>query len=119
MIITDKKIVQDTLDKIIDKCVFTIDKWDLQDLFGKDPQIRMIQAAADSINELIPLINQDFESIGGLPHKILVVHAICKDMTISEFKQLYKITVSARHVQSSIIFEKSSHGRIMAYYFFQ
>ena len=118
MIITDKKIVQDTLDKIMDKCYLSIDNMDIQYLFGKYPQIRMIQVAADSINELIPLINQDFESIGGLPHKILVVHVIRKDMTISEFEPLYKITVSARLVQSSIIFEKSSYGRIMAYYFF-
>lgn len=119
MIITDKKIVQDTLDKIMDKCYLSIDNMDIQYLFGKDPQIRMIQVAADSINELIPLVNQDFESIGGLPYKILAVHVIRKDMTISEFEPLYKITVSARLVQSSIIIEKSSYGRIMAYYFFQ
>ena len=118
MIITDKKIVQDTLDKVLDKeCYIAIDKNDIQDLFGKDPQMRMIQVAADSVNELIPLVKQDFESIGGLPDKLLVVY-LCIDLKMSNLVLLGDITRSASHFRQAIIHEKSSHGRIMVYYFF-
>lgn len=119
MIITDKKIVQDTLDKILDKASFiAIDKKDIQDLFGKDPQIRMIQVAANSINELIPIVNQDFESIGDPPDKILVAY-VCMDLKMSDLALLEDITRSASHFRRAIIFEKSTHGRFFVYCFFK
>jgi len=111
--------VQDTLDKIIDKeCYAAINKKDIQDLFGEDPQIRMIQAAANSINELIPLVNQDFKSIGNLPDKILVVY-VCMDLKMSDLDLLEDITRSASRSRRAIILEKSSHGRFLVYYFFK
>lgn len=119
MIIIDKKIVQDTLGKVLDKEFFiAIDKRDIQDLFGEDPQIRMIQAAANSINELIPLVNQDFKSIGNIPDRILVVY-VCMDLKMSDLELLEDITRSASRFRRAIILENSSHGRIMVYYFFK
>ena len=119
MIITDKKIVQDTLDGITDKeCYVHIDKRDIQDLFGKDPQLLMIQVAANSINELIPLVKQDFKSIGNIPDKILVVY-VCMDLKMSDLELLEDITRSASHFRRAIILEKSSRGRFMVYYFFK
>lgn len=119
MIITDKKIVQDTLAKIIDKeCYVAVDKRDIQDLFGENPQIRMIQVAANSINELMPLVKQDFKSIGNLPGKILVVY-VCMDMKMSDLELLEDITRSASRFRRAIILENSSHGRFMVYYFFK
>lgn len=80
MIITDKKIVHDTLDKVLEKeCYIAIDKKDIQDLSGKNPQIRMIHVIANYINELIPLVNKDFVSIGCLPDKILATY-VCMDL---------------------------------------
>ena len=119
MIITDKITVQDTLDKIIDKeCYIAVDKRDIQDLFGEDPQIRMIKVVANSINELIPLVNKDFKSIGILPDKILVVY-VCMDLKMSDLELLEDITRSASHFRRAIILEKSSRGRFMVYYFFK
>ena len=119
MIITDKKIVQDTLDEIIDKeCYVAVDKRDIQDLFGEDPQIHMIQVAANSINELIPLVKQDFKSIGNIPDNILVVY-VCMDLKMSDLELLEDITRSASHFRRAIILEKSSRGRFMVYYFFK
>ena len=118
MIITDKKIVQDTLDEITDKeCFVHIDKRDIQDLFAKDSQTRMIQVAANSTTELIPLVKQDFESIGYIPDRILAVY-VCLDLTASDLALLEDITRSATHFRRAIILEKSSHGRFLAYYFF-
>ena len=119
MIIVDKKIVQDTLDKVLEnKCYIAIDKKDIDDFFGKDPQLRMIQVTANSINELIPLVNQDFKSIGNLPDKILVVY-VCMDLKMSDLELLEDITRSASHFRRAIILEKSSRGRFMVYYFFK
>ena len=119
MIITDIQIVQDTLDDIIDKeCYVSVDKRDIQDLFGEDSQIRMIQVAANSINELIPLVKQDFISIGNIPDKILVVY-VCMDLKMSDLELLEDITKSASRFRRAIILEKSSHGRFMVYYFFK
>ena len=119
MIITDKQIVQDTLDEIIDKeCYVAVDKRDIQDLFGENPQIRMIQVAANSINELMPLVKQDFKSIGNLPDKIFVVY-VCMDMKMSDLELLEDITRSASHFRRAIILENSSHGKYMVYYFFK
>ena len=117
MIITDKQIVQDTIEEIIDKdCYVAVDKRDIQDLFGEDSQIRMIQVAANSINELIPLVKQDFESIGGLPDTVLVVY-VCMDLKMSDLELLEDITRSASHFRRAIILENSSHGRFKVYYF--
>lgn len=119
MIITDEKIVQDALDEITEKeCFIHIDKRDIQDLFGKDPQMRMIQVAANSFNELIPLVKRDFDSIGDLPDKILVVY-VCLDLTVSDLELLSNITRSASRSRRAIILEKSSRGRFMVYYFFK
>lgn len=119
MIITDEKIVQDTLDEIIDKESYVaVDKRDIQDLFGEDPQIRMIQVAANSINELIPLVKQDFESIVGLPDTVLVVY-VCMDLKMSNLDLLEDITKSASRFRRAIILENSSRGRFMVYYFFK
>lgn len=119
MIITDKKIVQDTLDEIIDKeCYVAVDKRDIQDLFGEDHQIRMIHVDANSFNELIPLVKQDFKSIGNLPDKILVVY-VCMDLKMSDLELLEDITKSASRFRRAIILENSSHGRFMVYYFFK
>lgn len=119
MIITDNKIVQDTLDKILDKeSYIAIDKEAIQNLFGKDPKIRMIQVAANSINELIPLLNQDFESIGGIPDKSLAAY-VSMDLKMSDLEMLSDITRSASHIKQTIIFDKSSHGRFMVYFFFK
>lgn len=119
MIIIDKKIVQDTLGKVLDKEFFiAIDKRDIQDLFGKDPQIRMIQVAANSFNELIPLVNHDFESIGDLPDKILVVY-VCMDLKMSDLAMLEDITRSASHFRRAIIFDNSSRWKFIVYYFFE
>ena len=118
MIITDKKIVLDTLDKILDKASYiAIDKKDIQDLFGKDPHIRMIQVAANSINELIPLVKHDFESIGGLPDKSLVAY-VSMDLKMSDLVLLRDITRSASHIMQTIIFDNSSHWKFIVYYFF-
>ena len=117
MIIIDKKIVQDTLGKVLDKEFFiAIDKRDIQDLFGKDPQIRMIQVSANSFNELIPLVNHDFESIGDLPDKILVVY-VCMDLKMSDLALLEDITRSASHFRRAIIFDNSSRWKFIVYYF--
>lgn len=119
MIITYKKDVQDTLDKILDKERYiAIDKKDIQDLFGKDPHIRMIQVAANSINELIPLVNHDVEFIGGLPDKSLVAY-VCIDLKMSDLKLLRDITRSANHIIQTIIFDNSSHWKFIVYYFFE
>lgn len=119
MIIIDKKIMQDTLGKVLDKEFFiAIDKRDIQDLFGKNPQIRMIQVAANSFNELIPLVNHDFKSIGNIPDRILVVY-VCMDLKMSDLELLEDITRSASRFRRAIILENSSYGRIMVYYFFK
>lgn len=118
MIIADKKIVQDVLYKVLEnKCYIAIDKKDIDDLFVKGPQLRMIQVTANSINELISLVNKDFESIGYIPDKILVVY-VCMDLKMSDHGLLSEITRSASHIRRAVIFDKSSHGRLIVYYFF-
>ena len=119
MIILDKKIVQDTLDKVLEnKCYIAIDKKDIDDFFGKDPQLRMIQVTANSINELIPLVNKDFESIGYIPDKILVVY-VCMDLKMSDHGLLSESTRSASHIRRAVIFDNSSRWKYIVYYFFE
>ena len=118
MIITEKKTVQDTLNKVLDKeCYIAIEKEAIQNLFGNDSQIRMIQVAANSINELISLVNQDFESIGDLPDRILAAY-VSMALKMSDLELLTDIIRSASHIKQTIIFDNSSHGKFVVYYFF-
>ncbi len=118
MIITDNKIVLETLHKILDKeCYIAIDQEDIQSLFGESPQLRMIQVAAHSISELIPLVNQDILSIGGLPDKSLAAY-VSMDLKMSDLELLADITKSVSNIQYTVIFERNPLGNYLVYYFF-
>lgn len=119
MIVTDTKIVQETLDKLLDKKSYiAIDQKDIQFLFGENPKLRMIQVAANSVNELVPLIEQDLASIGGLPDKCLTVY-VSMDMKMSDLELLEDITKDASKCKRAVIFEKNPLGAFMVYCFFE
>jgi hypothetical protein len=119
MIATDTKIVQETLDKLLDKKSYiAIDQKDIQFLFGENPKLRMIQVAANSVNELVPLIEQDLASIGGLPDKCLTVY-VSMDMKMSDLELLEDITKDASKCKRAVIFEKNPLGAFMVYCFFE
>ena len=119
MIVTDTKIVQETLDKLLDKKSYiAIDQKDIQFLFGENPKLRMIQVAANSVTELVPLIEQDLASIGGLPDKCLTVY-VSMDMKMSDLELLEDITKDASKCKRAVIFEKNPLGAFMVYCFFE
>ncbi len=119
MIVTDTKIVQETLDKLLDKKSYiAIDQKDIQFLFGENPKLRMIQVAANSVNELVPLIEQDLASIGGLSDKCLTVY-VSMDMKMSDLELLEDITKDASKCKRAVIFEKNPLGAFMVYCFFE
>ncbi len=119
MIVTDTKIVQETLDKLLDKKSYiAIDQKDIQFLFGENPKLRMIQVAANSVNELVPLIEQDLASIGGLPDYSLAVY-VSMDMKMSDLELLEDITKDASKCKRAVIFEKNPLGAFMVYCFFE
>ena len=119
MIVTDTKIVQETLDKLLDKKSYiAIDQKDIQFLFGENPKLRMIQVAANSVTELVPLIEQDLASIGGLPDKCLTVY-VSMDMKMSDLELLEDITKDASKCKRAVIFEKNTLGAFMVYCFFE
>lgn len=119
MIVTDTKIVQETLDKLLDKKSYiAIDQKDIQFLFGENPKLRMIQVAANTVNELVPLIEQDLASIGGLPDKCLTVY-VSLDMKMCDLELLEDITKDASQCKRAVIFEKNPLGAFMVYCFFE
>ena len=119
MIVTDTKIVQETLDKLLDKKSYiAIDQKDIQFLFGENPKLRMIQVAANSVNELVPLIEQDLASIGGLPDYSLAVY-VSMDMKMSDLELLEDITKNASQCRRAVIFDKSPRGDFLVYYIFR
>ena len=119
MIVTDTKNVQETLDKLLDKKSYiAIDQKDIQFLFGENPKLRMIQVAANSVNELVPLIEQDLASIGGLPDKCLTVY-VSMDMKMSDLELLEDITKDTSKCKRAVIFEKNPLGAFMVYCFFE
>ena len=119
MIVADTKIVQESLDKLLDKKSYiAIDQKDIQFLFGENPKLRMIQVAANSVNELVPLIEQDLASIGGLPDYSLAVY-VSMDMKMSDLELLEDITKNASQCRRAVIFDKSPLGDFLVYYIFR
>lgn len=119
MIITDKKIVSVNLDILLDKVSsIPVDRQDLQNVFGDNPNLRMMRVAADSIDELLPLMKQEFASIGGLPDKCLAVY-VSLDMKMSDLELLEDITKDASQCKRAIVFEKSPLGDFLVYCFFE
>ena len=119
MIITDKKTVNNTLDILLNKvCSIAVDRQDLQSLFGDNPNLRMMQVAADSIDELLPLMKQEIASIGGLPDKCLVVY-VSLDMKMIDLELLEETANNASQCKRTVVFEKSPLGAFLVYYFFE
>ena len=119
MIITDKKIVDINLDILLDKVSsISVDRKDLQSLFGDNPSLRMMQVAADSIDELLPLMKQEITSIGGLPDKFLTVY-VSLDMKMSDLELLEDITKDASQCKRAVVFEKNPLGAFLVYCFFE
>ncbi len=119
MIITDKKIVDLTLDILLDKVSsISVVRQDLQNLFGDNPNLRMMRVAADSIDELLPLMKQEIASIGGLPDKCLTVY-VSLDMKMCDLELLEDITKDASQCKRAVIFEKNPLGAFMVYCFFE
>ena len=119
MIITDKKTVDNTLEILLNKVgSISVNRQDLQCLFGDDPKLRMMQVAADSIDELLPFMKQEIASIGGLPDKCLAVY-VSMDMKMSELELLEDITKDASQCKRAIVFENSPLGSFLVYFFFE
>lgn len=119
MIITDKKIVDLTLDILFDKVSsISVDRKDLQSLFGDNPSLRMMKVAADSIDELLSLMKQEFASIGGLPDKCLAVY-VSMDMKMSDLELLEDITKDASQCKRAVVFERNPLGAFMVYCIFE
>ena len=119
MIITDKKTVDNTLEMLLNKVgSISVDRQDLQSLFGNEPKLRMMQVAADSIDELLPFMKQEIASIGGLPDKCLAVY-VSMDIKMSDLEILEEITKVPNQRKRAVIFEKSPLGAFLVYCFFE
>lgn len=119
MIITDKETVPGTLDELLNKeCYIAVDRKDLQRLFGDDPELRMIRVSADSVEDLVPVLKQDFESVGGVPDKLFAAY-VSMDLKMSDFQLLSEITGPAAQFKHTIIFERSPLGAVVLYFFFE
>lgn len=119
MIITDKKTVDNTLEMLLNKVgSISVDRQNLQSLFGNEPKLRMMQVAADSIDELLPFMKQEIASIGGLPDKCLAVY-VSMDMKMSDMEILEDITKDASQCKRAVVFEKSPLGALLVYCFFE
>lgn len=119
MIITDKETVQGILNELLNKeCYIAVDRKDIQRLFGEAPELRMIRVAADSVEDLVPELKQDFEFIGGLPDKLFAAY-VSIDLKMSDFQLLSEITAPASQYKHTIIFERSPLWAVVLYFFFE
>jgi len=119
MIITDKKIVDLNLNILLDKVSsISVDRQDVQGLFGDNPNLRMMKVVADSIDELLPLMKQEIVSIGGLPDKCLAVY-VSMDLKMSDLELLEDITKDLSQCKRAVVFERSPLGAFLVYCFFE
>lgn len=119
MIITDKETVLGTLNELLNKeCYIAVDRKDIQRLFGEEPELRMIRVSADSVENLVPVLKQDFESIGGVPDKCFATY-VSMGLKMSDFQLLGEITEPASQNKHTIIFERSPLGAVVLYFFFE
>lgn len=122
MIITDNSAVQKALDDILDnkEGYITVDRKDIIRLFGEHPKLRMIQVAANTVEDIIALLKQDIAEIGGFPQKYFAAY-ISMDLKMTDLELLGSITDNEPNLQRmkrTVIFEKSPLGDILLLYFF-
>lgn len=119
MIITDKEAVTGTLNDLLNKeCYIAVDRKDIQKLFGVVPELRMIRVTADSVEDLVPELKQDFESVGGVPDKLFAAY-VSMDLKMSDLQLLSKITEPATQFKHTIIFGRNPLWAVVLYFFFE
>lgn len=122
MIITDNSAVQKALDDILDnkEGYIIVDRKDIIRLFGEHPKLRMIQVAANTVEDIIALLKQDIAEIGGFPQKCFAAY-ISMDLKMTDLELLGSITDNEPNLQRmkrTVIFEKSPLGDILLLFFF-
>ena len=95
MVITDSLTVLNTLDNLLDnkECYIAVDRNDIVKLFGAQPKLRMIQVAANTVDEVISLLKQDIAIIEGPPKNCFAAY-ISMDLKMSDLERLGSVTDS-------------------------
>ena len=122
MVITDSLTVLNTLDNLLDnkECYIAVDRNDIVKLFGAQTKLRMIQVAANTVDEVISLLKQDIAKIEGHPKNCFAAY-ISMDLKMSDLERLGSVTDSDPNIQCmkrTIIFEKSPLGDFLLLLFF-
>jgi len=119
MIITDTTTVNEILTSILAKdSMITIDMKDVKQLFGDNPQLRMMKISGDTVDEAIIKLKADLAEIGGCPEKYLAAY-VSRSLHMSDLEMLSEVTESANKYKRSIIFGTEPDGKIVLYFFFE